>query len=50
MRNFYLPLADDAQIYDNSENRLELIASKQMMGQLIIHDVAKWDVIQEAGR
>ncbi len=48
MRDFYLQLADEAQIYDNSENRLELIATKKLGGQLAVYDAAKWGLIQGA--
>ena len=48
MRDFYLPLAKRAQIYDNQKGRLEMIASKELNASLVIHDEAKWSLIQEA--
>jgi predicted ABC-type ATPase len=36
--NFYLPLADEAEIYDNSNRQRVLIAERQEGGILIVHD------------
>ena len=47
MRDFYLPLADEARIYDNLENRLEPIATKLPSGPFIVHDAGKWRTIEE---
>lgn len=42
MRLLYLPLADVAAIYDNSDERGMLIAEKPEHGPLIIHDADRW--------
>jgi predicted ABC-type ATPase len=48
MRELYLPLAADAEIYDNLERKQQLIASKLANGPLVIHDAPKWRMIEEA--
>jgi predicted ABC-type ATPase len=50
MRHKYLALADMAHIYDNSDGAGILIASRQMDGQLVIHDEVRWSQIEEATR
>lgn len=47
--NLYLPLADDARIYDNSENRV-LIAEKSANAPLNICNVERWDQLRGAGQ
>ena len=39
---FYLPLADTAQIYDNSEGAGVLIADKSPETGFVVHDIARW--------
>lgn len=48
MRDFYLPLADDAEIYDNSDRQRILIAEKRAGRPLLIHDPGCWRRIEEA--
>lgn len=47
MRTFYLPLSEDAEIYDNSDYRQILIAEKRGGSRLIIHDPERWAAIEE---
>jgi predicted ABC-type ATPase len=44
----YLPLADAAQIYDNSEGSGLLVASKARQTGVIIHDRPRWARLKEA--
>lgn len=46
MRNFYLPLADEAEIYDNSETGRILIAEKREGSTLTIRDAERWARIE----
>jgi len=48
MRNLYLPLADIALIYDNSDYNDVLIAARRLDGPFIIHDRDRWSRIEEA--
>ena len=48
MRDLYLPLVDEARIYDNEEMALRLIASKHAGGSLVVHDVSRWSRIEES--
>jgi predicted ABC-type ATPase len=48
MRKLYLPLADDAEIYDNTDWKRTLIAEKREGLALIVHDPARWARIEEA--
>jgi predicted ABC-type ATPase len=50
MLNLYLPLADEAEIYDNSNRERVLIAEKRKRGMLAIHDRERWARIEEAIR
>jgi predicted ABC-type ATPase len=50
MRNFYLPLADDAEIYDNADRQRVLIAEKRAGGPLLIHEPERWRRIEEASQ
>jgi predicted ABC-type ATPase len=47
MRHLYLPLADTAAIYDNSEQRRILIADRVSGWPLVMHDQARWSRIEE---
>jgi predicted ABC-type ATPase len=46
MRDFYLPLADEAEIYDNTDRRRILIAEKRERVGLKIHDPERWALIE----
>jgi len=48
MRQLYLPVADVAAIYDNSDGGRTLIAERLHEGSLIVHDAARWAKINEA--
>jgi predicted ABC-type ATPase len=48
MRQLYLPLADVALIYDNSDDGRVLIAEKSPSRELIVHDKKRWTAIKEA--
>jgi len=47
MHNFYLSIADDAEIYDNSDRQRVLIARKRIGSSLEIFDVMRWATIEE---
>jgi predicted ABC-type ATPase len=47
MRHLYLPLADTAAIYDNSDGHRVLIADREAGLQLMIHDSERWFKIEE---
>ena len=47
MRHLYLPLADTAAIYDNSQRQRILIADRESGRPLVIHDQARWSRIEE---
>jgi len=47
MRHLYLPLADDATIYDNRDNALKLIARREAPYSLQIWDGETWVIIEE---
>jgi predicted ABC-type ATPase len=42
MRNLYLPLADEAEVYDNTGRPRILIAEKREGSALIVHDSERW--------
>lgn len=46
MRRLYLPLADVAAIYDNSDEGRTLIAERTPEASLVIHDAARWAMIE----
>jgi predicted ABC-type ATPase len=48
MRNLYLPLSDGAQIHDNSDGRRILIAERTPDAPLVVHDAARWAMIEKA--
>jgi predicted ABC-type ATPase len=50
MRDLYVPLADIALIYDNSDERGDLIASRQLNRPFEVHDKIRWALIEEAIR
>ncbi len=50
MRNLYLPLADEAEIYDNTNMKRILIAEKREGLALFVHDTERWDKIEEGSR
>lgn len=47
MRHLYLPLADDATIYDNRDESMRLIARRSSAAQLEVFDRAIWTKIEE---
>jgi predicted ABC-type ATPase len=49
MRNLYLPMADDAEIYDNRDRQRVLIARKRN-GSVEIFDPLRWAAIEEISR
>jgi predicted ABC-type ATPase len=50
MRNLYLPLADEAEIYDNTDRKRILIAEKRENLALFVHDPERWARIEEVAR
>jgi predicted ABC-type ATPase len=48
MRHLYLPVADVAAIYDNSDGGRTLIAERTPGDFLIVHDAARWAKIEGA--
>jgi predicted ABC-type ATPase len=48
MRHLYLPLADIALIYDNSDNSRTLIAERKPDAPFIIHEKNRWKQIEQA--
>jgi predicted ABC-type ATPase len=50
MRLLYLPLADIALIYDNTQEASSLIAARRLNAPFIIHDEVRWSKIEEATR
>ncbi len=50
LRDLYLPLADEAEIYDNSVNPRLLIAEKRRGQDLTIRDGLRWKMIEEVTR
>jgi predicted ABC-type ATPase len=48
MHRLYLPLADFAAIYDNSDSGRVLIAERTPDAPLAIHDLARWAAMTEA--
>jgi predicted ABC-type ATPase len=48
MRHIYLPLADEAYIYDNSDEDGVLIAQQRKNTRIIIHATDRWKQIEEA--
>jgi predicted ABC-type ATPase len=49
LRRLYLPLAYSAAIYDNSDERRTLIATRSDGRPLVIHDAVRWATIEKAG-
>jgi len=50
MRNLYLPLADEAEIYDNTDRKRIMIAEKRENLALLVHDPERWARIEEVAR
>ena len=48
MIHLYLPLANEAEIYDNSDRKRVLIAEKRKTESLIVLDRQVWIRIEEA--
>ena len=47
MHRLYLPLADVAVIYDNSDEGRTLIAERTPGVPLVVHDAARWSMIEK---
>jgi predicted ABC-type ATPase len=47
MRDFYLPLADEAAIYDNSDVGRILIAERTPEAPLVVYDAVRWAMIEK---
>jgi predicted ABC-type ATPase len=45
MRDIYLPLADEAFIYDNSDGSGLLVAERRVATKLVVHDGERWNRI-----
>ena len=50
MRHVLLPLADIGMIYDNSGEAPLLIAEKRARAELLVCDVERWQLIEDATR
>jgi predicted ABC-type ATPase len=48
--NLYLPLVDEAEIYDNSGSRRVLIAQKRNGGRIHIQDTRRWAKLKRAAQ
>jgi predicted ABC-type ATPase len=48
MRDLYLPLADLAFIYDNSDEGRALIAERTPEDSLVVHDAFRWALVKGA--
>lgn len=48
LRLLYLPLADVAAIYDNSDGHRTLVAARLPKGSLVVHDADRWAKIERA--
>ena len=46
MRQLYLPLADEASIYDNSDSGRVLVADREPGRDLMVHDAERWQMIE----
>jgi predicted ABC-type ATPase len=46
MRHLYLPLADEAEIFDNSDKERRLIVVKRKSVDIQILDTVRWAVIE----
>ena len=50
LRHLYLPLADNAEIYDNSDRERILIAEKREGMAFVVHEAERWARIEEIAR
>jgi predicted ABC-type ATPase len=50
MLRLYLPLADDASVYDNSDGELTKVAERFDGADLVIRDIGRWTKIEEIGK
>jgi predicted ABC-type ATPase len=50
MLDLYLPLADEAEIYDNTDRKRVLIAERRGGKPLLVHDSERWARIEEIAR
>jgi len=46
LRHLYLALADVAAIYDNSDEGRTLIAERMPNASLVVHDPARWAMVE----
>jgi predicted ABC-type ATPase len=47
MLNLYLPLAHEAEIYDNTDRQRILIAEKRAASGIHVHDQGRWNTMKE---
>lgn len=47
MRHLYLPLADVAAIFDNSNEGRMLIVERTADKSLVVHDAVRWAMIEK---
>lgn len=50
LHQLYLPLADTAAIYDNSDNHAVVIAEKSEANRLVVRDEIRWSKMLEASK
>jgi predicted ABC-type ATPase len=50
MRYVYLPIADVAAIYDNSDEARILIAEREPGFPIMVHDAVRWAMIERASQ
>jgi predicted ABC-type ATPase len=50
MRHLYLPLSDIAAIHDNSDASRVLIAERTPDAPLVVHDAARWAMIEQVSQ
>ncbi len=50
MLHLYLPLAEEAEIYDNSGKRRVLVAEKRADGPVIVHEQRIWMLMRETAQ
>jgi predicted ABC-type ATPase len=48
MRDLYIPLADEAEIYDNTDGMRMLIAERREGREFLVRDPGRWAMIEEA--
>jgi predicted ABC-type ATPase len=48
LRTLYLPLADVAAIYNNSDEGRVLVAERTPENAFVVHDKGQWSIIERA--